>query len=180
MRCSIFLGFLLQVLFVMAYPEPNSRLEGRDSSGLESIQPKKLFKRMTSPSNPVVCPGQLQSKPLEFDLKQYGKMITALISRPASCVFFANLGMYVETTTREPAMFQDSSASSVRNYYGAYISQTCRVTKPVTPSSKVPPPSPDDDLVIVLVYYGDYADSKQVETCDKETEDAMRAFGDQL
>ncbi|EGG08200.1 uncharacterized protein MELLADRAFT_124031 [Melampsora larici-populina 98AG31] len=175
MKWSIILGFLLQVLFVMGYPESNRHLEGRGSSGLESIHPKELSKRSTAPSNPAVCPGRA-GKPFNFDLKEFGKMITALISRPASCVYFSNLGMYVETLDGQPAMFQDSSASMVRNYYGALISENCEVTRPVNLKSNPPPPSADDNLKIMVVFYDTYADSKQVETCDKETEDYMRSL----
>ncbi|EGG08197.1 uncharacterized protein MELLADRAFT_105160 [Melampsora larici-populina 98AG31] len=173
MKWFIFLGLVLQVLFVMGYPESNLRLEGRDSSGLESIHPKELSKRSTAPSNPVVCPGQ-EGKPFVYDLKVFGKMVTALISRPASCVYFSNLGMYVETLEGEPAMFHDSSPSMVRNYYGALISDNCQVTRPVKLKSN-PPPSTDDHLVIMIIFYDTYSDSKQVMTCDKATEDDMRS-----
>ncbi|EGG08187.1 uncharacterized protein MELLADRAFT_105144 [Melampsora larici-populina 98AG31] len=173
MRAFILLGFLLQVLFVLGYPESIGSLKKRDLNGPQSIPSQQLSKRTTSPSNPVVCPGPDGPR---IDMNDYYKMITALVQRKVKCVYYANMGMAVFDRDDNPATFTDSDPSIVREWYGAQLSEQCETQRPVRVRSKLPPIRPDDSLNIGTVFYKIYAPSEQVMNCNEEDDAAIRSY----
>ncbi|EGG10539.1 uncharacterized protein MELLADRAFT_60304 [Melampsora larici-populina 98AG31] len=172
MRAFILLEFLLQVLFVLGYPESIGSLEGcHDLTGPQSNNPQHLYKRLTSPPNPVVCPDGHK-----YDLNDYNKMITALVQRKVKCVYYANMGMAVFDQDGKPATFTDSDPSTLVNWYDAQISKQCEVQRPVKLQSKQAPLGPDDLLSIGTAFYKDYLPDKQVMTCDEEDDAYIRNY----
>ncbi|EGG10538.1 uncharacterized protein MELLADRAFT_123436 [Melampsora larici-populina 98AG31] len=171
MRSFVLLGFLLQVLFVLSYPESIKTLERRDLSGLQSINPQQLFKRSTSRPNPVVCPNGDK-----YDLNDYNKALTALVQRKVKCVYYSNLAMVVFDQDGNPATFTDSEPSTIRNWYDSQISQQCETQRPVRVRSKQPPLRPDDSLSIGTAFFNDYAADKQVVNCDDEDDAYIRNY----
>ncbi|EGG04343.1 uncharacterized protein MELLADRAFT_108549 [Melampsora larici-populina 98AG31] len=179
MRSLILLGSLLHVLFVMGHPEPIGNLQGRDLTGLELIHSNMLSKRTTAPRNPAACRG-VSGKVHEFDVQDYRKVITHLVSNQVSCAYFKNIAMLVivEATVTE-AVFQHTSAKYVKNWFVSDLSATCCITNPVKLVSKPPPPSDDDGLNIQVVFFDESMPSAQVEDCDDELKGMMLSIARQ-
>ncbi|EGG00152.1 uncharacterized protein MELLADRAFT_124032 [Melampsora larici-populina 98AG31] len=166
MRLLFLLGFLLQALGVMGYPKSVDQLEGRDLTGFESNRPNKLSKRtLSTTKNSVFCPAAGPDG-TRFDLKDYNKCMTALISRHVPCAYFKDIVMFVETESGENAVFEDASPSVVRHIMDVRLNDECLVDNPVKPRSNLPdPPSADLGKSIQVLFYDNDTPSKQVITC---------------
>ncbi|EGF99182.1 uncharacterized protein MELLADRAFT_68778 [Melampsora larici-populina 98AG31] len=109
MRSLFLLGFLLQALGVgvMGHPKSVNQLKGCDLTGFESNCLKNLSKRKLSMThNSGYCP-EAGPNSTRFDLKDYNKCMTALISRHATCAYFKDIVMFVETESGEKAVFEE-------------------------------------------------------------------------
>lgn len=176
MRAFISIGFLLQALLVLGHAESPASLEGRDLTSPNSIHPRQLSKRETSPKNMVVCPARAGEDPATLYLNDYNKLLTALVSRRSPCCYFANMAMAVFDQNGQPAHFTVAEPSSVRNWYGHLLTEQCEAQKPVLLRKNGAPLTADDYLGVGTVFYHSNSLSKQVENCSEEQEANVRDF----